>query len=420
MALTKDMKYRFAFVLWILIVIFVAGCTTVPLKPVEVVKPKPPDRIIGLIRIPPAQIPSLADDLDRESLEIAIDRSLQYYGRITDKRTFRFGSERYTLQDMKDSLLSFLEILRSPDETEVKEKRIREQFDFYKASGREGGRKVLFTGYFEPVLDGALEWSETYKYPIYSIPEDMISIDLGKFKPKYKGEKLVGRISERELVPYYNRKDIEKNGSLGKRGLEIAWLSDPIDLFFLHIQGSGVVRLPDGKTLQVGYAEWNGRPYRSIGRHLLDSGKITQSELSHRSIKRYLREHPDEMDDILNHNESYIFFRIVEGGPIGSLGVTVTGGRTIATDPEFFPRGALSLIRLRKPVFDQAGEIVSWTEFSRFTLNQDTGGVIKGPGRVDIFCGRGEAAEQVAGSFKEEGDLYFLVKKKVPPKPDRT
>ena len=403
-----------------ILILFIVGCETIPRKPVETIPTKPPiekaEKQAGLIRVASDQIPRLTDDLDQESLETAIGRSLQYFNRIADQRTFRFGDQRYTVQEMKESLLMFLEILKSSESSEIKEQRIREQFDFYKSSGRGSNGKVLFTGYFEPVLEGALNSSETYKYPIYRVPDDMVSIDLGKFKSKYKGEKLVGRVSQREVVPYYNRKDIETNGSLANRGLEIAWLVDPIDAFFLHIQGSGVVQLPDGKTLQVGYAEWNGRPYRSIGRYLLDSGKLVDKDLSHRSIKNYLRAHPEDMDDILNHNESYIFFRVVEGGPIGSLGVTVTGGRSIATDPEFFPRGALALIRLRKPLFDETGEITSWSAFSRFTLNQDTGGVIKGPGRVDIFCGRGEKAELVAGSLKEEGDLYFLVKKKAIPK----
>jgi len=410
----SDVKYFLNLLLGIVLCL-VIGCETIPHKPADSVKPGIPGKVekqIGLVRVPQDQVPVLADDLDPDSLETAINRSLQYYNRITDKRTFLFGDQRYTVQEMKQSLTAFLEIIKSPCRPELKEKKIREQFDFYKATGRSNGRKVLFTGYFEPVLDGSIEWSDIYKHPIYRVPEDMVSIDLGKFKSKYKGEKLVGRLSRREIVPYYNRKDIEKDGSLGNRGLELVWLADPIDAFFLHIQGSGVIRLPDGRTLQVGYAEWNGRPYRSIGRYLLDQGKIKDKDLSHRSIKKYLREHPEEMEEILNHNESYIFFRFVDGGPIGSLGVTVTGDRTIATDPEFFPRGALSLIQLRKPVFDDSGEISSWSTFSRFTLNQDTGGVIKGPGRVDIFCGRGEKAEQVAGSLKEEGDLYFLIQKR--------
>jgi len=139
---------------------------------------------------------------------------------------------------------------------------------------------------------------------------------------------------------------------------------------------------------------------------------MSMDEVSLKGIKRYLRRHPDEMFDILSRNESYVFFRIVEEGPIGSLNVTVTPGRSIATDANLFPKGALAFIRVKKPVIDEKGTIVSWEPFSRFVLNQDTGGAIKGPGRVDLFCGRGRDAEIMAGHMKEEGELYFLVKKR--------
>jgi membrane-bound lytic murein transglycosylase A len=172
------------------------------------------------------------------------------------------------------------------------------------------------------------------------------------------------------------------------------------------------VRLADGGFMQVSYAESNGRPYRGIGRLLLDQGKVTEKDLSLGGIKKYLRDNPGEMAAILNHNESYVFFRIVEEGPVGSIGVPLTGGRSIATDLELFPRGALSFIRLRKPLLDENKRITSWVGFSRFVLNQDAGGVIKGPGRADVFCGRGLEAEVFAGSLSEEGELYFLVKKK--------
>lgn len=366
----------------------------------------------ALIPVPASDVPSLVDDLDPLSLEKAVSRSLRYFNRIKDKRTFRFGSQGYTVREMKDSLALFLRIMRSADPPAVKEKRIRASFDFYKAAGREGSGRVLFTGYYEPVLEGSLEKTEVYRYPVYEVPGDLLVVHLGKFRNRYKGERIVGRVAGREVVPYYDRRDIDDEGTLENKGHEIAWLSDPIDLFFLHIQGSGMIRLPEGGSVQISYAESNGRPYRGVGRMLVDAGKITQKEMSLQSIKTYLREHPEEMADILNHNESYVFFRIVAEGPIGSLGVPVTGGRSIATDLHLFPRGALSFIRLKKPIFDEEGDIKSWANFSRFVLNQDTGGVIKGPARVDLFCGRGSQAEGMAGSLKEDGDLYFLVKKK--------
>ncbi len=417
--MTLRLKSFSAFRLWALFLglLLLFSCAPLLEKPVPpAVKPPVPRPAVtpaeALVPVPASDVPALADDLDPLSLEQAVSRSLRYFNRIKDKRTYRFGANRYTVREMKDSLALFLRIMRSSSPPEVKEKRIRESFDFYKAAGREGNGRVLFTGYYEPVLEGSLEKTEVYRYPVYEVPGDLLVVHLGKFRSRYKGERIVGRITGREMVPYYDRRDIDDEGTLENKGHEIAWLSDPIDLFFLHIQGSGMIRLPEGGSVQISYAESNGRPYRGVGRMLVDAGKITSKEMSLQSIKTYLREHPEEMADILNHNESYVFFRIVAEGPIGSIGVPVTGGRSIATDLSLFPRGALSFIRLKKPLFDEGGEIRNWTDFSRFVLNQDTGGVIKGPARVDLFCGRGPAVEGIAGSLKEEGELYFLVKKK--------
>lgn len=374
---------------------------------------KPPEKILpSLVLIPPEKAPSLADDLDGELLETAIVRSLEYYERIAGNNMYGIGDGHITGKELRESLLAFRKILSGSDSVEVKRKKILNTFDLYRATGLDNQGRVLFTGYFESVLKGSLERTDEYRYPIYKTPDDVVVVNLGKFSEKYKNEKIIGRLKSGELVPYFTRADIEEKGALAGRNLELIWINDPIDIFFLHIQGSGKIRLPDGSFMQVSFAQSNGRPYRSIGTYLLDKGKLTTGEISHQSIKKYLREHPEELSDILNYNESYVFFRIVENGPIGALGLTLTSGRSIATDLDLFPRGALAFIRLRKPVFEKDGNIKSWETFSRFVLNQDTGGVIKGPGRVDLFCGTGSGAEMLAGSLKENGELYFLVKKK--------
>ena len=374
---------------------------------------KPPEKILpSLVLIPPEKAPSLADDLDGELLETAIVRSLEYYERIAGNNMYGIGDGHITGKELRESLLAFRKILSGSDSVEVKRKKILNTFDLYRATGLDNQGRVLFTGYFESVLKGSLERTDEYRYPIYKTPDDVVVVNLGKFSEKYKNEKIIGRLKSGELVPYFTRADIEEKGALAGRNLELIWINDPIDIFFLHIQGSGKIRLPDGSFMQVSFAQSNGRPYRSIGTYLLDKGKLTTGEISHQSIKKYLREHHEELSDILNYNESYVFFRIVENGPIGALGLTLTSGRSIATDLDLFPRGALAFIRLRKPVFEKDGNIKSWETFSRFVLNQDTGGVIKGPGRVDLFCGTGSGAEMLAGSLKENGELYFLVKKK--------
>jgi len=389
----------------LLMLSFVGGCAFKIEKPVE--KPLPP-----LVLIPPEKEPFFLDDLDRESLDAAIKRSLQYYEKTAGKNTYGLDNGRVTAKELKETLLAFRNILRSNDSNWIKQKKIRNTFDVYKATGRDNQGGVLFTGYFESVLEGSRERTEKYRYPIYKTPDDVIGVNLGKFSAKYKNDKIIGRLKNGELIPYFTRADIEEKGVLAGKNLELAWVNDPIDIFFMHIQGSGTIRLPKGKHIQVSYARSNGRPYRSIGKYLRDTGKLSSSEITHQSVKRYLREHPEELSEILNHNESFIFFRIVDNGPIGALGLPLTSGRSIATDLDLFPKGALAFIKLRKPVFNKNGDIESWKTFSRFVLNQDTGGVIKGPGRVDLFCGTGHEAEMVAGSLKENGELYFLVKKK--------
>jgi membrane-bound lytic murein transglycosylase A len=387
----------------------IVGCAAKIEKPVEkpVEKPQP-----SLVLIPPENIPVLVDDLHWQSIEAAIGKSIRYYEAVMENITYRLGDDRFSAKELKESLLMFQEIIGSSASDEMKQKKLKESFDIYKASGSDGRGAVLFTGYFEPVMEGSLERTEESQHPIYRTPDDTVVVNLGKFGNKYKNDKIVGRLKNRELIPYFTRADIEGSGSLKGKKLELVWVNDPIDLFFLHIQGSGKIKLPDGRFMQVSYAQSNGRPYRSIARYLLDQGKLSLKETTHQMLKKYLREHPDELSDILNYNESYVFFRVVEDGPVGALGLSLTAERSIATDLDLFPKGALAFVRLRKPVFDENGNIKTWESFSRFVLNQDTGGVIKGPGRVDLFCGTGNDAEMVAGSLKEKGELYFLVKRR--------
>lgn len=369
--------------------------------------PPPP-----LVMAEPDEFPFFVDDLEAESLETAIERSLEYYNKLPEDRIYRFGNNDYTVRELKESLAEFLEIYRMAGPDEHINALIQEHFDVYRSSGRSGRGDILFTGYYAPVLEGSFEKTAIYKYPIYRTPDDHVVINLGRFKSKYEGERVIARVVEGEAIPYYTRKDIDVDECLEDKGLHIAWLADPVDVFFLHIQGSGIIHLTNGSYINVSYEQSNGHPYRSIGRLLMDKKKLSEGQVSMKGIKRYLNEHPEEMLDILAHNESYVFFRTVESGPVGSLNVPVTGGRTIATDAAFFPKGALAFIKVRKPVLSEEGTIKSWVSFSRFVLNQDTGGAIKGPGRVDLFCGSGRYAEVMAGHMKEEGELYFLVKKK--------
>ena len=392
-----------------------------PAKPqadVPVTRPVPELKDTGitypLYPADPDEVSFMDDDLDTESLVLAVSRSLEYYDRLPSGWQYRIGNTLYSVQELKESLLLFLNICLNTASDEDRDAKIRETFDIYQSTGNGETGQVVFTGYYEPVLQGALEKTERFRYPIYRVPDDAVVVYLGKFLSKYKGERLVGRIEKGELVPYPTRAEIDGKGYLEGKGLEIVWVDDPVELFFLHIQGSGRIILPDGKEMRVNYAQSNGRAFKGASSCLLENGRINSSQTSHQNVKKYLQEHPEEIDDILQRNDSYIFFRTVEVGPVGALAVPLTGGRTVAADPAIFPKGGLVLIKARKPVLDEAGNCRAWEPLSRFALVQDTGGMIKGPGRIDLFCGSGVGAERIAGSIKEKGSLYFLVKKKNP------
>lgn len=391
----------------LLILSLAAGCTLIWEK-----KPVAPGR--PLILINGDEAPQFVDDLDLPSLEQTIANSMDFYARLNDDAVFIFGEQAYTAKELMESLSVFESIISSDDGEEVKQQRIIETFDIYKAAGNDDEGNVLFTGYYEPILEGSDKKTDQYRYPIYRTPDDLVATipETCTLKNRNHCAKIISRRQEGRLVSYYSREEIDSLGVLSDRNLEIAWLSDPIDRFFLHIQGSGRIRLTKGSCLRVSYAQSNGRPYRSISAYLLKDDKITPNHLSLQNIKKYLRQHPNELEEIFNYNERYIFFRKVEKGPVGALGLVVQAGRTIATDPTMFPQGALAFIKLKRPLFDIHKSIIGWQPFSRFVLNQDEGSAIKGPGRVDIFCGTGDWAGVFAGSLKKQGELYFLVKKK--------
>jgi membrane-bound lytic murein transglycosylase A len=190
----------------------------------------------------------------------------------------------------------------------------------------------------------------------------------------------------------------------------MAWLKDPVDVAFLHIQGSGRLRFPNGEILSVGYQASNGWPYQSIGGYMIKENYVSKEEMSMQKIREYLSDFPETVHEVLGHNPSYIFFRILDSDPQGNIGVPLTPGRSIALDDKLFPKGGLCFISTQRPVLE-GGQIKEWISFSRFVLNQDTGGAIQGAGRADLFWGSGLYAEIAAGHMKHEGELYFLVKK---------
>jgi len=355
--------------------------------------------------------PKFRDDMDPDSLILAITRNLEYLNRLDPEEVFHYGPHEFTCQQVRRSQEAFLNLVSKGLGPDQLSREIRKQFRIYRATGRVGNRRVLFTGYYEPVLDASLAPDETFKYPLYSTPDDLVRIDLSPFSERFKGEAIIARIDGKEVMPYYSRYQIEVERALHGKDLEIAWLKNPLDVAFLHIQGSGRLRMPDGKTISVRYHTFNGRPYRSIGRYMIERGLLSWEEMSMQNIRKHLSENSEIIDEVLNHNPSYVFFERVENGPFGAIGVPLTAGRSVALDSRIFPKGALGFISCEKPILDDPGDITGWTRFSRFVLNQDTGGAIRGAGRADLFWGRGSYAEVVAGNLRHEGDLYILIKK---------
>jgi len=351
------------------------------------------------------------DDLDSESLTLAVRRNLEYLDRLNPETVFHYGPHDFTVQQVRESQEVFLDLLSKGLDAGQLSREIRKKFRVYRATGRAGDTRVLFTGYYEPMYEGSLAPDETFRYPLYRPPDDLMRIDLSLFSEKFKGENIVARIEGKKILPYYSRYQIEAERVLEGKDLEIAWLKDPLDVAFLHIQGSGRLRLPGGRVLLVHYQASNGRPYRSIGRYMIEKGFLAREEMSMQAIRKYLTENPGVLDEVLNYNPSYVFFRQVENGPLGSLGVLLTPGRSVALDSKIFPKGALGFISCQKPLVNDQGDIIGWTKFSRFVLNQDSGGAIKGAGRADIFWGSGPYAELAAGHLQHEGDLYILIKK---------
>lgn len=356
--------------------------------------------------------PRFQDDMDLSSLARAIRNNIEYLKRLDPEYVFHYGPHKYTRRHVLDSQEALLEIISNNPDPAKLNREIRKHFLVYKATGRIGNRKVFFTGYFEPLYEGSLAPDQTFRYPLFKKPDDLINIDLSPFKEEFKGKSIVARIEGKKVLPYYSRKQIEIDKVLEGRGLEIAWLNDPVDADNLQIQGSGRLKLPDGRTIRIGYAAKNGLPYRAIGRYLWEKGLLKREKISMQAIRKYLSEHPKLIDEVLNYDPSYVFFRILGKDPIvGSINVPITPGRSLALDSRLFPRGALAFISTWKPVVNEAGEIIEWKKFSRFVLNQDTGGAIKGAGRADLFWGSGSYAELGAGHMKHEGELYILIKK---------
>jgi membrane-bound lytic murein transglycosylase A len=266
----------------------------------------------------------------------------------------------------------------------------------------------LFTGYYEPELAGSRNRGGRFTVPIHARPDDLVTVDLGRFRDDLKGRRIAGLVKGGRLQPYASRADIDA-GALAAKTRVLAWVDDPIAAFFLHVQGSGRVALEDGDTLRVGYAGHNGHPYVAIGRELIARGELSRAEVSLQTIRAWLAAHPDEAAAVMALNPSYIFFRPLKGdGPVGAQGVALTPGRSLAVDRRYFPLGLPLWLDASAPAAEAGAPD---QPLRRLMVAQDTGGAIRGPVRGDVFWGHGAEAEAVAGRMKHPGRYFVLLPK---------
>lgn len=277
-------------------------------------------------------------------------------------------------------------------------------FEVFMTHGEQGKREGLITGYYEPILQGSLKKSAQYAYPVFRKPKDLLVVDMGRLYPQLQNMRLRGRVQGQKVVPYFSRKEVEENPQL-LTGEEILWVNDPIALFFLHIQGSGIIHLENGEKVHVGYAEQNGHPYVAIGKILVEMGQMSLEKVDLPTIRAWLQQNPQRAQEVLNTNPSYVFFEQRQNhlpGPLGSLSVPLTPQRSIAVDKNFIPLGVPVWVDSTLP--GSEGGLLQ-----RLVFAQDTGGAIRGAIRADFFWGSGDQAEVMAGTMKQAGRLYVLL-----------
>ena len=398
------MKARNILAIGFLLVFFLMGCQTYksvisseqfpPPMLDKYSKQLPPGELALRKITDPAEIPDFtAACNDLSDLKAAINNSLDYFKKPSSKKFFPYGQIRH--QDAEDSLKAFLKLIDSGARGAKLNALIHEHFDFYTSVGCDDKGTVLFTGYYTPIFEGSTQSSERFRYPLYSQPEDLVKNDDGT---------TLGRRTGNGIVPYPPRAKIESSGLL--KGKEIMWLSDPFEVYIVHAQGSARIRQPDGSLSGIGYAANNGHEYKSVSQQMVSDGLIAKDQLSLSTMIAYFKAHPDKVSQYTGMNPRFVFFRIQDGTPRGSINEPVTTLHTIATDKSIYPRGCLAFLSTTLPRAN--GTDLSQAKFSGFVLDQDTGGAIRAPGRCDVYMGQGDLAGKLAGKTFSEGRLFYL------------
>lgn len=347
------------------------------------------------------------DDMDRESLKKVIGNQLKVLKRRSRLHRLRLGRLKITSEDLIDTLEEFSKLLDQNLSLEEFSRKIHENFTIYSA-GQGKNKRTLFTGYYTPLIDASRVRTKEYIYPLYDMPREIPDSRWAFFDANALGNDYGFRVKPRKMP---TRGEIDGENFLRNRNLEVAWLKDDLERFFLHIQGSGILRYSDGGMEGIQYVGSNLYPYKSVGKLMIRDRAISRAQGSMQGIKKYFKDNPHQVDRYLFQNKRYIFFRPTDRLPTGSGGAELVAGRSIATDKTLYPAGGLAFIMAKKPILDSNSKIIRWENFLRFVLDQDTGSAIKGKGRADLYFGTGDKAGAAAGHYMQRGKLFYLVKK---------
>lgn len=368
----------------------------------------------------PSRASKIWDDLALDTLISGIKNQISIHQQQAKAQgTLSFGERKIGRGVYAAALQQFVDFLGTKPNQETLQNYVESKWEFFEVYGGEKWGEIFLTSYYEPVVQGSKVKTDRFNTPLLQPPADLIEVAQKEYGDRCPDvTPMRGRVvpmgyppGRMQLVPYYTREEIDGKGSLSKRGLEMAYLS-PLDSFFMQIQGSGTVMFPDGSKVRVGYADQNGHRYESIGKFM--TAMIPKEQMTLQTIERTLSNMSLEQSrSILYKNPSYVFFKEREGEPVTFFGTRTTPGRTIASDSRYFPKGAVGFLEFDKPVWDNDTSEVpaKWEKVTRFVLDDDTGGAIRGTGRVDLFWGPGPEAKRNAGVIKNVARLYYLVPK---------
>ncbi len=375
-----------------------------PEAPLE--EPKPPE--LRLIQTSYTELPGWGSD-DYTEIITPLVRSCERILKRSSEERFGPLEQAGTYEDWQSACREFAKVATGTS-ADIKAF-IESTFTPYQVLA-DDNPEGLFTGYYEATLNGSAIKSEQYAHPLYKRPDDLVMVDLGQFREHLKGERIAGRVIGGNLKPYESREEIVA-GNWPHNDQVLVWVDSAVDAFFLQIQGSGRIMMDDGTMMRVGYAGQNGHPYYAVGRELIKMGVLTKETVSMQSIEQWLEQNPDRADNIMNTNQSYVFFQELDGeGPLGGENIALTPRRSLAIDRSLLPYGLPLWVDIAPPMEGEQG-------LQRMMIAQDTGGAIRGPVRGDVFWGYGDEAETIAGHMKSSGRYWALLPKSLDIKSDQ-